>query len=83
MTIWELRFTDGRGASFYTTSDVTEIIGKSEAVRTFPVASDVSKENALWDAKACFAEGRTVELTAHLGAVAYAVRHELENAASE
>ena len=83
MTIWELRFTDGRGATFYTTSDVTDKIGKAEAVQTFPVAADVSQENALRDAGRCLAEGRTFELTAHLGAVAYAVRHEIKSSASD
>lgn len=75
-SIWELRFMDGRGASFYTTSDVTADIGKPEIVRMIPVAARVSQPSALQDARKCFDQGRTVELAAHMAAIAYAVRHE-------
>jgi hypothetical protein len=76
-TYWELRFTDGRGASFYTTTDVTEFVGAHEVTRTIPVAALVSQESALADAAKCFDEGLVAELTAHMGAVAYVLRHEL------
>lgn len=76
MTIWELRFLDGRGASLYTTEDVTEHIGRTGVVRQIHVAASVFSESALSDAVACFREGRVLDLWAHMGAVAYALRHE-------
>jgi hypothetical protein len=76
-TLWELRFTDGRGASFFTTADVSEDIGRLGLVRTIPAAAQVSQARALHDARKCFEEGRVVELIAHMGAVAYGLRHEL------
>jgi hypothetical protein len=73
--IWELRFMDGRGASFYTTSDVTRDIGQSET-RIVLVAAQVSQARAIKDARACFEHGRTKQLVAHMSAIAYALRHE-------
>jgi hypothetical protein len=73
--IWELRFMDGRGASYFTTVDVTEDIGRPGVGRSIPVAARVVQGNAVRDAAACFAEGRVVELQANMAAVAYAVRH--------
>jgi hypothetical protein len=74
MTVWELRFTDGRGASFFTKTDPTADLGNSGVVRTFVVAADVSRDNALADAIECLREGITVEMVANMAAVAYAVR---------
>ena len=79
MTVWELRFTDGRGASFFTNSDPTADIGSSGVVRTFVVAADVSLDNALADAVQCLRDGITVELVANMEAVAYAVRRNVES----
>jgi hypothetical protein len=76
-TLWELRFIDGRGASFYTTTDVTEYMGTKGIVRTVPVAGRVSQASAVSDAAKCFDDGPIVELTADMGAVAYAVQHEV------
>jgi hypothetical protein len=74
-TVWELRFMDGRGASVYTAIDVSEDVGQVGVVRIVPIAADVSQERALSDARRCFETGRVLELVAHMGAVAYAVRH--------
>lgn len=75
MTIWELRFSDGRGASFYTDEDVTSDIGKQGVVRTFRVAAVVFQGSPVRDAKRCLEESDVVPLTAHMGAVAFAVCH--------
>ena len=77
MTLWELRFKDGRGASFYTALDVTDDLGKVGKLRTISVASDVSVASALPDAAQCIQDGRVIELVADMGAIAYAVRHVL------
>jgi hypothetical protein len=77
MTIWELRFSDGRGASHFTTADVTaDVEGGAGSIR-IPVAASVSASAALRDARRCFAEGTIVELVAPLSALAYVLRHEL------
>ncbi len=79
MVIWELRFTDGRGSSVYTTTDVTSDLGKAGHVRTFEIAAALGKESPLHDAHRCLSNGRTVYLTAQMGAIAYAVRHVVED----
>jgi len=76
MTIWELRFIDGRGASVYTEDDVTSDIGCTGKVRRIAIAASVFEETAVADAASCFREGRVLELFAHMGSVAYALRHE-------
>jgi hypothetical protein len=77
MRIWELRFSDGRGASFYTDEDVTDEIGKAGAIRTVRVASLAFEGTALRDAARCLEKGDVVALTAHMGSVAFAVRHDV------
>jgi hypothetical protein len=77
MTIWELRFVDGRGASVYTQSDVSNEVGQAGKVNRIQVAAHVFEDTALSDTAACFREGRLLELSAHMGSVAYALRHEL------
>jgi hypothetical protein len=77
LTIWELRFADGRGASFYTQIDVTADIGRSDGVRRLDVAASVFEGSALENARRCFDEGRVQELVANMSAVAYALRHDL------
>jgi hypothetical protein len=76
MTLWELRFTDGRGASFFTDSDVTSDVGQEGAIKHIRVAATVFEASALDDARRCFEDGRVLELTASMGAVAYALRYE-------
>jgi hypothetical protein len=74
--VWELRFIDGRGASFYTTADVTADIGKPGMVRSIPVAAQVFQGSAVANALAAFAGGDVVELHANMAAIAYALRHD-------
>lgn len=76
MTIWELRFTDGRGASFFTESDLTGDIGQAGHIRRINVAATAFEGSAIGDAERCFREGKVLELSAHMGAVAYALRHD-------
>ena len=71
--MWELRFADGRGAGFFTTTDVTDDLGRVGAVRNVTVAANVDEATALADARRCFAEHDLLELAIHMGAVAYAV----------
>lgn len=78
MTVWELRFTDGRGASFFTKTDPRADLGSPAVVRTFPVAADVSRDNALADAAKCLRDENTVEIVANMAAIAYAVRRNIE-----
>ena len=75
MTIWELRFNDGRGASFYTAEDITSDIGTAGLTRTFEVAASVFEATALSDAHRCLSRGEVLTLTAHMGSLAYALRH--------
>ena len=75
MDIWELRFVDGRGSRVFTAADVTSDIGKPSVIRSFEIAAVVGKGAPVADAKRCLSAGRTLYLTAHMGAVAYAVRH--------
>jgi hypothetical protein len=77
MTIWELRFSDGRGASFYTNEDVSADIGQQGIVRTIEVAAQASVGTALADARRCLEERQTQLLTSHMGAVAFALRHDV------
>jgi hypothetical protein len=74
--IWEIRFLDGRGATVFTAADLTADVGRLGATRVVPVASDVSEERALADARSCISAGDVVEMTLHLGAVAYVIRHD-------
>jgi hypothetical protein len=74
--IWQLRFVDGRGASFFTSTDLTEDLGKTGVIRIIPVAASVFEETAVADARACFERGETLELVANMGAIAYLVRHD-------
>jgi hypothetical protein len=76
MTIWELRFRDGRGASFYTAHDVTDDVGKNGVVRTIEVARHALAGDAPAVARECVQTRQVTLLTAHMGAVAYAVRHD-------
>ena len=76
MTIWELRFIDGRGASFFTESDVTADVGQAGQIRRINVAATAFEGSAISDAERCFQEEDVLELSAHMGAVAYAVRHD-------
>jgi hypothetical protein len=76
-SIWELRFTDGRGASLFTDVDVTDDIGKTGRTRHITVASTVFESNALTDVRQCFEEGDVREAVAHMGSVAYAIRHQI------
>jgi hypothetical protein len=73
--IYELRMTDGRGASLYTDEDVRDAAGRVGERRTLRVAAAVSRDQALADARRCLADGDVVMAEVHLGAVAYVVRH--------
>lgn len=73
--IYELRFTDGRGASLYTDDDVSGTVGQWGARRVLRVAARVSREHPLEDARRCLAEGNVVMVEAHMGVVAYVARH--------
>jgi hypothetical protein len=75
MMIYELRFTDGRGASLYTDEDVTGAAGELGVRRVLQVAAQVSRERPLEDARRCLAQGDVVTVEAHMGAVAYVARH--------
>ena len=77
MTVWELRFRDGRGTSVFTTQDVTSEIGAPGKTRRFEIAAESAAGRELADARRCLAEGSVVELVANMAAIAYAVRHEL------
>jgi hypothetical protein len=76
MTIWELRFVDGRGATVYTEKDVTAEIGKRGRIRRFNVAAVELEGAAIDDARRCLKEGNVVEIRAHMATVAFAVRHD-------
>jgi hypothetical protein len=76
MMIYELRFTDGRGASLYTDEDVGGVVGELGTRRVLRVAAQVSRERPLEDARRCFAAGDVLTVEAHMGAVAYVARHE-------
>jgi hypothetical protein len=73
--IYELRFTDGRGASLYTDEDVTGTAGSSGVRRTVRVAARVSRERPIEDARRCLETGDVVMVEAHMGAVAYVAQH--------
>lgn len=76
MTIWEIRFRDGRGASLYTAVDVSERVGDKGPALRVPVAAAVIDATALEDARACFSDGRVRELVADVEAIAYVIRHD-------
>jgi hypothetical protein len=75
LDIWELRFRDGRGASFFTTEDISSDIGKADVIRRIRVARVAVQGRGVEDARRCFAEGRVSDLVAHAGAIAFAIRH--------
>jgi hypothetical protein len=74
-TIWELRFKDGRGASFFTYVDVSEDVGQPARTRTVPVAATVRPGTAIADAQTELEAGNVLTLVADMGAVAFALRH--------
>lgn len=74
-SLWEIRFRDGRGASFFTSVDPSEFLPMPDVTRTVPVAADVADATALRDARRCIAAGDLVELTFRMDAVAYLVEH--------
>jgi hypothetical protein len=76
-SIWELRFSDGRGASLFTDIDVTDEIGQAGRTRHITVASTVFEGKTLADVRRCFEEGDVREVVAHMGSVAYAMRHQV------
>src|SRR5689334_9602319 len=75
-TIWELRFVDGRGASLYTTTDISADIGKPALVRSVTVAAVVFADRAISDARECFASDNVRPAWLNMAAVAYAIRYD-------
>lgn len=76
MKIFELRFRDGRGAGFFTTTDVRDALATDTVVQ-LAVAASASEAAPLPDARRCFEADDVVVLTTHVRSIAYVVEHEL------
>jgi hypothetical protein len=73
--VWELRFKDGRGASFFTNVDVTGDLGQPGVRRTIPVAASVRQGSPIADARSQLQAGEVLSLVADMSAIAFALRH--------
>jgi hypothetical protein len=73
--IWELRFKDGRGASFFTDVDITGDLGRVGVTRTIPVAASVRQGSAIADARSQLETGDVLSLVADMSAIAFALCH--------